>query len=386
MALISYDVTVLIAEHVDMDSMVSFMLSSKTNYRLIKGHERSIVKAKIAKMVQDPMLRPPLGALLSSAAPSLVRKALEPVSFAVAKELESRERRITSIFSPRSTSPCGQPLLDTISRLALFQTLPPAQMEHLIDGFKDACRVADRIADCAAFVRLEQKSQTGHLKDGGWIVEHEVHLARQTYIRSLPPIRLAFLTLLAGLMGMICARELQSPDSDPFHWERVTAFKEAFLRHGSVLICALLCPSDAEGTDMFTSTRTDGFAAYHSPHARSESARYYASEVAVVFAELLEYEGGHRGPSPPSGHDGNAKVIPDSLHMTMLQAFQSLEEVEVDQPREYVEEEEDVDGDWLFSIDVLDYDIDNADDNPSPPMAIQLDAREALILRWVEQR
>src|SRR5690349_10639139 len=82
MALINYDVTLLIAEHLDMDSMVSLMATCRTNYQLIRGHERSIVKAKIAKLAHDPMLRPPLGALLSSSAPrqpGLDREVLSPL-------------------------------------------------------------------------------------------------------------------------------------------------------------------------------------------------------------------------------------------------------------------------------------------------------------------
>jgi hypothetical protein len=390
MALISYDITMLIAEHVDMDSMAPFMLSSKTNYQLIRGHERSIVMAKITKMVHDPMLRPPLGALLSSSAPGqpgLNRKVLEPVSFAVARELESRARQINNLLNTRSTRPCGQSVMEVINRLALFQNLPPNQMERLIDGFKDACTVADRIADCAAFVHLEQKPKTGHLKDRGWVVEHEVHLARQRYIRSLPPIRLAFLTLLASLMGMKYAQDLQCPDSDPFQWERVTAFKETFLRHGTVVICALLCPSEDEATDTSSSNRTGDFGACHSPHARTESARYYTSQVTAVLMELLEYEGGHWEFLQAAEHDGNARPIPDSLHMTMLQAFQGPEEVEeANQGPEDVEEEENADGDWLFNINVLDHDPDNADDNPSPLMSIKPDPREALILKWIKQR
>ncbi|KAL2126068.1 hypothetical protein VTI74DRAFT_1829 [Chaetomium olivicolor] len=387
MALISYDVTVLIAEHVDMDSMASLMFSSKTNYQLIKAHERSIVKAKIAKMVHDPMLRPPLGALLSSLAQGqsgLDRKVLEPVSFAVVKELESRERQINSLFSSRSTSPCGQPLMEVINRLAIFRNLPPNQMERLIDGFKDACTVADRIADCAAFAHLKQEAKTGLLKDLGWAAEHEVHLARQRYIRSLPPIRLAFLALLASLAGMKYAQVLQSPGADPFQWERVTAFKETFLRHGTVVICALLCPSDAEDTDTSSSVRTDNFAACHSRRARSESAQYYKSQVASVLMELLEYEGGQWGSSRPAEHDGNARPIPDSLHMTMLQAFQGCEEAkEVDEIPEDVKQ--DADGDWWFNSNALDYDTDNVDDNASPLMSIKLDPRDALVLKWIKQ-
>ncbi|KAK4156585.1 hypothetical protein C8A00DRAFT_30550 [Chaetomidium leptoderma] len=386
MALINCDITVLIAEHVDMNSMAPFMLSSKANYQLIRGHERSIVKAKIAKMVHDPMLRPPLGALLSSSAlrqPGLDRKVLEPVSFAVAKELESREGRINSLFSSKSTSPCGQPLMEAINRLAIFQDLPPNHMERLIDGFKDACRVADRIADCAAVVHLEPKPETGGLRDEGWAVEHEVHLARQRYIRSLPPIRLAFLTLLASLTGMEYAQELQSLDSDPFQWERVTAFKETFLRHGTVVICALLCPSEAEATDT-----AGGFGACRSPHARSESARYYyTSQVDVVLMELLEYERGRWGSSGFLEHDGNVRPIADSLHMTMLQAFQGFPEAEeVNQLPEDVEAEEDADAGWLFSINVLDYDTDNANDDPLPRISIKPDPREALILKWIRQQ
>lgn len=385
MALLSYDITLLIAEHVDMDSLAPLMATSKTNYNLIRSHERSIVKTKIANMVHDPLLTPPLGALLSSATssqPGLDREVLGPLSFAVATELESRKREINRLFSSRSQAPCAKSLTEAINRLPLLQNLPVNQTERLIDGFKDACVVADRIADCAALIHLQQEPKTGPLKDRSWAVEQEVHLARQNYIRSLSPIRLAFLALLTSLMGMEYAQKFQTPDSDPFQWERVVAFEETFLRHGTAIICALLCPSEAEATD-----RTGDVAAGHPHHARNESAaRYYKSEVNVVLNELLEYEGGHWASSGPAEQDGDARPMLDSLHMIMLRAFQAPEEAqEVDQAAEDVEEEADDDGDWLFKIDVLSYDVEDGDANPSPLGSTDPDAREALILKWIRQ-
>jgi hypothetical protein len=384
MAFLNYDVAVLLAEHVDMDSMASLMLSSKANYQLIRGYEQSIVKARIAKTVRDPMLRPPLGTLLSSAAPSqpgVGRKVLEPVSFAVAKELESRQHQINTLFGSGSpTSPCGRPLIEAVNKLAPFQNLPPNQMERLTDGLKDACAVADRIADCAALVHLDQKPETSSLNDA-------VHLARQRYIRSLPPIRLAFLTLLASLVGMEYAQRLQSTHSDPFGWERVTSVKETFLRHGTVVIGALLGPF--QSTTEATKNASSPTRPCHFCHARSPSARYYTSQVNEVLADLLEYEGWHWGTSQPGEHDGNVRPVPDSLHMTMLQAFQSPEEEaeEVDQPldSEDVRKEGDADADWLFNIDILDYDDGNGDEDPAPLMATKLDPREALILKWIKR-
>ncbi|KAK4131650.1 hypothetical protein BT67DRAFT_444452 [Trichocladium antarcticum] len=361
MALLTYDLTVLIAESVDMDSMAAFMLSSKTNYQLIRGHERSIVKAKIAKMAHghDPTLRTPRGALLSSAPPrppGLDRAALEPGSFAVARELESRARQTNRL--------CGPPLVDAVRGLPLFQHLPPRHMERLIGGLRDACAVADRIADCAA---------VAHHTD-------DVHLARQQHIRSLSPLRLAFLALLASLVGtqyeqqqqqqQLQSRESDSDsDSDRFQRERVTAFKETFLRHGAVGVCALLCPPEHEDED----------------EDESAPARYYASQVEGVLGELLEYEGGNA-----------TRAVPDSLHMTMLRALQGCEEAEeADRALEDVDggEEEDGDGDgdgdggWLFKIDVVDGDADGAGDSPPPSMSgIKSGPRGALLVhRWIMQ-
>ena len=332
------------------------------------------------------------------------RRVLEPASFAVAHELELRERRINDLFNPKSTSLYGRrSLTETISQLPLFQNLPPSQMERLIEGFKDACRVADRIADCAASVHLEQQPSTSRLKDRKreWAVDHEVHLARQEYIRSLSPIRLAFLTLLASLLGVEYAQQLgQSPHSDPFQWERVMAFKETFLRHGTVVICALLClsepESNPEATETSSSARTGDCATCyagsssrspspspsHSTHSRNESARYYTSQVTAVLMELLAYEGGHWGFSRPAEDETDARPILDGLHMTMLQAFQGFE-VEEEEVEE--KEREDVDGDWLFNIDVLSDDAGDVDDNPAPLPEIKPDPREGLVLKWVRQ-
>jgi hypothetical protein len=387
MALISYDVTLLIAEHVDMEFLLPFMLGCKANYQLISGHERSIVKAKIAHKAHDPALFSPLGALLSSfppRQPGLDREVLQPMSFAVAKELESRERQINRLFSSRSLSPCGRPLMQAIRRLPLFQNLPPSQIDRLIDGFKDACTVADRIADCAALIHLDQNPESNHPKENKWLVEHEIHFARQSYIRSLPPLRLAFLTLLTSLLGMQYAQKLHSPgsESDPFEWERVTAFKETFLRHGTVVVCALLCPSEAEAEATDTSSSS-------SHHARSESARYYSSQVDVVLKELLEYERGNWASSRPAEEDGDdARLVLDGLHMTMLRVFQVPEESaeEVDQDPENVEEvDDDEDGHWLFKIDVVGYDAEDVDANLTPRVLIKPDAREALVLKWVQE-
>jgi hypothetical protein len=369
MALINHDITLLIAEHTDMASLPALMLASKTFYQLITAHERSIVKTKMAKLAHDPILRPPLGALLSSAAPrqpGLGRNVLEPESFAVAKELEARERRIDRIFDSRST-------MEAINRVFPFRHLPANQKGRLVDGLKDACRVADSIGDRAAVhARLEQErpgAETGRLSDGGRAIEYGIHLARQQHIRSLPPIRLAFLTLLASLAGMQYAQQRQSPlDSDPFRWERIAAFKETLLRHGTVVMCALLSLAD-DADD------------------QSESVRYYTSQVDRVLRELLEYEAW--GDLAPDGLDGDARPIPDGLHMTMVQAFPVPEEgedaEEEDQPQEDVDEEEDADGNWLFNINVFDDDdVDDADSNPST-MSPPLDPRAALILEWIQE-
>jgi hypothetical protein len=112
-----------------------------------------------------------------------------------------------------------------------------------------------------------------------------------------------------------------------------------------------------------------------------------------VLAELLEYERGHWASARPAEEEqeeGDARPVSDGLHMTMLRAFRVPEEVEEEgdqPPPEDVEEEEeeDVDGGWLFKIDVLDYDAGDADGTSIPPRAvIKPDAREAMVLRWVQ--
>ncbi|KXX76266.1 hypothetical protein MMYC01_207161 [Madurella mycetomatis] len=385
---LSYDITLLIAEQVDSDSMVPLMLSCKANYQLIRSHKRSIINAKITNLVRDSMLRPPLGTLLSSSTldqQCLGRRVLEPWSFAVAKELELRSRKINNLFNTAFPNPCGQLLHETIKRLAQFTALPPKHMERLIDGLRDACMVVDRIADCAAVVHLQREREACHVNDGGWAIEHEVHLARQRYIRSLPPIRLAFLTLLASLVGINYARDFPALDLDPLKWERVTALRETFLRHGTVVIDALLCPSEADAT---TKPCEDVFAASDAcrpPHAQNKLARFYASRVAGVLGELLEYEGRRWELSGSLEDDYREENIPDSLHMTMLQTFQSHEEIEEEKRQEGIEEKDDTDGGWLFSIDVTNLDTDEADDHSPPVLPKVLDPRDALILRWIKQ-
>ncbi|KAL2019485.1 hypothetical protein VTK56DRAFT_9601 [Thermocarpiscus australiensis] len=393
MAIINCDITVLIAERVDMDSMLPLMLTCKANYQLVKNHRRSIVKARIANTIHDPLLRPPFGTLLSSLVldrRAHTRKVLKPLnSLAVAKEVELRARQIDSLFGPKSAGPCGQPLIKAISQLVHFHDLPPNQMERLVDGFRDACMVADRIADCAAAVQLKKSFGIDRFSHRGYMIEYQVHLDRQEFIRSLSPLRLAFLALLASLAGMSYARSLPCLDSDPFQWERVIAFKEAFLRHGTVVLYALLCPSEADGKDMPSETRPG---ASLPPHARSGLARYYASEVSAVLEELLEYENSDWGSSTSADAEDNGTGgdIPDGLHMTLLEAFPLPEEVdEEDAPQDEGAENGDeahgvdddtyalvigildaadmVDASWLFNIDIWSSDSDNVDDNFPPP-------------------
>ncbi|AEO59097.1 hypothetical protein MYCTH_52892 [Thermothelomyces thermophilus ATCC 42464] len=469
MAVLGRDITLLVSEHVDMDSLARLMLSSRANYRLIRGYERSIVKAKIARLVRDPVLEPPLGAVLSSSTPDrlgLAREVLSPMSFAVARELEARERRIARLLgSPGSPPSGGRPsqITDAIGRLVLFRDLPPRQMERLLDGLRDACRVADRIADCAAPIRLAEEDggdeEEEEEEDEPWTsdlrrdarqaaLEERIHLARQRYIRSLGPVRLAFLALLTSLAGMLYARRPPDPlhppsaprappapdnnnnddDPDPFRWERVIAFKEAFLRHGTVILCALLCPPEKPyHTNMKTdadcsppSTSSSSFSSSsrstHHEHPRSQPTRYYEAQVAAVLTELLEYEaGGHWQAWRPADQDGGAaRPIPDSLHMTMMQAFRSTEEKGEEEEEEEEgkgegkgegkeEGQEDTDGDRRLGAGVVanpsteeDAVVSDASSSPTtaPPLSpppqiptlIQPDSREALILRWVRQR
>ncbi|KAK4106606.1 hypothetical protein N658DRAFT_520120 [Parathielavia hyrcaniae] len=419
MALANSDVTVLIAEHLNMDSMLSFMLSSRTNYQLARRCERSIVKAKMARTVRDPVLKPPLGTLLSSSPPppaqpsSMDREVLDPWSFAVAKELESRERRISAIFSPRSASPRGgETLLDGLRQLPPYQHLRPDQTERLVEGLKDACRVADRIADCAASVRLPDQHTPPPKKTGGgpggrdddekrWAVSHKVHLARQEFVRSLSPIRLAFLTLLRRLAGaqytLRQQQEVWEPYSETF-WERVTALEETFLRHGTAVISALLSPSEPADEAHRARQEALEFGVGHSPPPHpSASAEYFASQVDMVLREVLAYEGVHVVVSSPpdeleegEGEEAHARPIPDSLHMTVLHAFQAPEEESdeeaADRGLETADEKEDAEGGWPLDIDVnvLDPDSDGAAEDEPPVELWKPDPRDALILRWVK--
>jgi hypothetical protein len=185
------------------------------------------------------------------------------------------------------------------------------------------------------------------------------------------------------------AQTLHSPNSDPFPWERVTAFKETFLRHGTVVVCALLCPFQEADTSPPARSGDAGAAVdAHHGHGGESAASYYRSQVDGVLAELLEYERGHWASSRPGEEqEGDARPVSDGLHMTMLRAFQVPEEVEeeVDQPAEDGEEDEDVDGSWLFKIDVLDYDAGDADGNSVPRVVVKPDAREAMVLKWVQE-
>lgn len=156
MAHLPDDVMLLICEHLDASSILSFMLTCRHLHHLLKFHESSITKGWISKMITNPRVAFPLGAILSSQVQEMSFHELNRITlsegFEVIAEIDSRERKIEALFAQTTSgNHLGfGPLRSALDETKFISGLSRRQTSRLVEGLKDACRVANRISDYAA--------------------------------------------------------------------------------------------------------------------------------------------------------------------------------------------------------------------------------------------
>ena len=235
MALNSPEITILIAEELEVDDIRSLMLTSKTNNAIIRRYQRSIAKSRICRMIFDAQLRPLFRPVLSSKTKN--RQILEATTFDVVKELELRAASVQTIFDHRDG--LSWSFLDPISIMFDFQDLTPQQIERLISKLKDTCAITDRISDCAATVRrtfqLDPKSPFPEVSEE--LLKRAIHRARQDLIAALGPLDLALLDLLSVLALLAYGRRFSPIDTiTPALRSHFKGFKEVVLQNGTMAV------------------------------------------------------------------------------------------------------------------------------------------------------
>jgi hypothetical protein len=192
MAHLPNDVMLLICEHLDASSILSLMLTCRHLHHLLKSHESSITKGWISKMITNPRVAFPLGAILSSQVQEISFHELNRITlregFEAIAEIDSRERKIDALFAQTSSgNHLGfGPLRSALDETKFTSGLSRRQTSRLVEGLKDACRIANRISDYAASA----------------LTTEEIIAARRAYILAdISSLDLALLALLGELFS-----------------------------------------------------------------------------------------------------------------------------------------------------------------------------------------
>ncbi|KAK3362990.1 hypothetical protein B0T25DRAFT_513098 [Lasiosphaeria hispida] len=267
MAILNSDITLLVAEQTeDLESLSALMRTQRNTHGLISNNERSITKTRLASFGSELPL-PPSGTILSSA--DHERERLPPYSFATLQEVLMRLRRIDVLFSPDA------PLVQAIQASDSFMALPAPELAALVRGLKHATRLIDRLGDCAADVMVKREAEASRRQqhDGRsgvdakttdhWSSVREIHRAQMDLISTLPALELAYLSTLTDFAAMAYATVHPSVGADPAVWERLAAFREVLLRHGSLVLWAWLQPPSIPAV-MVDSTHIPHNAPHHS--------------------------------------------------------------------------------------------------------------------------
>ncbi|EGO52210.1 hypothetical protein NEUTE1DRAFT_142117 [Neurospora tetrasperma FGSC 2508] len=299
------DVLLRVASFCDIETIVTLMCTSKHVYELVTRYEQSIVKDAVALYTgYDSSLFPPSGSISSSH--NVEREYLYPKSYDILNELKIRTSRTEIILSP------GQPLrskIDSIfSTSGAFLDLPQIERELLMARLKETFKVVDRLGDCAADVMsmwmLPADNGNSSQKLDGDEAMLKIHDRQLAYIRSLSPLDLAYLFHLVSWAGQAYATENAALMADVDCWERLLAFKEASLRHGTIMLWAVFQPPKVKKTV----DRTDD-----STHRKpmTELARFAETCIRQILEEIRIYQ----------STESSQNRLPPSLHMTMVKSF-----------------------------------------------------------------
>ncbi|KAJ4385361.1 hypothetical protein N0V85_008094 [Neurospora sp. IMI 360204] len=298
------DILLAIAGFSKLETISAMMRTSKAVHELLAKHERSIVKNAVESYTGgDSSLLPPRGAICSSH--TVEREYLYSKTFDILNELEIRSCRTETLLSQ------GQPLrlkIDSVfSTPGAFLDLPQVEQDLLIARIKETFRLVDRLGDCAADVMsewMEPANKTTTRKLDGDESVLEVHNRQLAFIRSLSPLDLAYLFHLLTWAGQAYAAQNPALMADVDCWERLLAFKEATLRHGTIMLWAAFKPPKVTAsTDSITGTTRR--------KPVTELARFAEHNIRLVLEEIRIYQS-----TEPSQNR-----LPPGLHMTMSKAF-----------------------------------------------------------------
>lgn len=193
---------------------------AQTIQSLIFEYEHSISRGRLL----SGFILPALGPVLSSAEAD--RTMIEPWTFAVVRDFELRERRMSSILTTCTFLCTWTPESLRVTAVA---------MEKLRQGIKQALCITDLLADVAAnYPRMLEGAEADGKRFRNTILAAKIRFRQVKIIRCLPTRDLAFLLALTTMAGRGYAR-YQGPklETEPNGWDKVISFQEVILRHGS---------------------------------------------------------------------------------------------------------------------------------------------------------
>ncbi|KAK3397497.1 hypothetical protein B0T20DRAFT_221839 [Sordaria brevicollis] len=303
MLFIHDDIILAIAGNSKLETIFAMKRLSKHHHDIIKKHERSIVKEAVKLYTGgDSSLLPALGAICSSQ--DVDREYLYSGSFGVLKELEIRTSRADTLLSK------GQPIRNRIdaafSTHSAFFDLPQVEQNLLLSRIKETFKIVDRLADCAAEVTsewMEAADKSTVKKLSGQESVLEAHNRQLELIRALSPLDLAYLYHLVMWAGQAYAVKFPAFMADADDFDRLLAFKEAILRHGTIMIWAIFKPTSG------TATSTAGVSYPSKP--TNEFSRFADDSIRLILEEIKIF----------NATDAANNRMPPGLHMTMSKAF-----------------------------------------------------------------
>ncbi|KAL7627949.1 hypothetical protein AAE478_002145 [Parahypoxylon ruwenzoriense] len=237
------EVVLTVVERMDTASTAKLMETNKWLNAVIRSHQRSICKARMAAFTL-----PPTGDVLSSE--DYYRQRLPHGTFSMIRELEKREAQCDEVVQSskfiNTAWPPGMGFLTDI------------QQERLRALLKQALMRCNQIADIAANAPCSPLSlcyysfvETGEFEDPDLpspdrqldpITNFAARDHQLEYIESLPLEDLAILYYTINAMGLgYLSKYGEGIVSEPSLFERTTVFEECLLRHGTWFAWSAIC-------------------------------------------------------------------------------------------------------------------------------------------------
>ncbi|KAK5655465.1 hypothetical protein OQA88_5736 [Cercophora sp. LCS_1] len=293
MSFLSPEILLMIAERADMSTISAMTQTSKATCGLIMEYQGSVVKHKLAT---SSILFPPSGAILSSATYT-ERKILEPHTFYITQELERRQFRINALLEDEASVLLNLIIKD--DKACGF--LPERETQNLIAGFKHAAMILDRLGDSCVDGLCAVKST-----EDDALVRRQSHLAQLDLIlHRLTSRELAFLSTFVDFCVQTYAKLHPYAQEDPAPWVRLTSFREALMRNGTLIIWAWLENALAPASGIVTTSPT--------PTELTEKI------IEDTLVEIEEWEEGPRAEDERDFHESHLKL--PSLYTSVRDAF-----------------------------------------------------------------